>query len=122
MTLMTIRSSMSAMWPGVSWALLTVAPPGEGGTSAASYGENDLNSFAVAAVKVHRINSTYTRKMDEARSDEEKQQLQLKAGSEMVEAVKHEGLTIDTYQDIASHLKTDDDLAERVKQKIRKVA
>jgi hypothetical protein len=119
---MTIRSSVLAIWPGVSWVPLAVAPAGEGGASASSYGENDLNSFAVAAVNVHRITTVYDRKMKEARSDEEKQQLELKAGSEMVKAVKKEGLTVDTYQDIAARLETDDDLAERVKQKIKKVA
>jgi Domain of unknown function (DUF4168) len=119
--LMTIRSSMLAIWPGVSWVPLTVAPAGKGGASA-SYGEDDLNSFAVAAVKVHRINSAYTRKMEEASSDQEKQQLEQKAGGEMAKAVKNEGLTVDTYQDIASRLKTDTDLAARVQQKIKKVA
>jgi len=119
---MTIRSSMLAIWPGVSWAPLTVAPAGQGGASASSYGEDDLNSFVVAAIKVHRINNAYSRKMEEAKSDEEKQQLEQTAGGEMVKAVKSEGLTVDTYQDIASRLKTDTDLAARVQQKIKKVA
>ena len=76
----------------------------------------------MAAVNVHRITTVYSRKIVEAKSDEEKQKLQQKAGSEMVKAVKSEGLTVDTYQDIALRLETDGDLAERVKQKIKKVA
>jgi hypothetical protein len=119
---MTIRFSVLGTWPGISWAPLTVAPGGEGGASASSYGESDLNSFAVAAVKVHRINNTYSQKIEEAGSDEEKVQLEQKASGEMVDAVKHEGLTVDTYQDIVSRLQSDADLAARVRQKIKKVA
>jgi hypothetical protein len=120
--LMTIRFGVLGIWPGISWTPLTVAPAGEGGASAASYGEDDLNSFAVAAVKVHRINNTYSQKMEEAGSDQEKEMLERKANGEMVNAVKHEGLTVDTYQDIVSRLQRDADLAARVRQKIKKVA
>ena len=119
---MTIRFSVLGIWPGILWAPLTVAPSGEGGASAASYGENDLNAFAVAAVKVNRINNAYGEKIDEAESDQEKVQLEQKANGEMVNAVEHEGLTIDTYQDIVSRLKSDADLAARVRQKIKRVA
>jgi hypothetical protein len=120
--LMTIRLSVLGIWPGISWAPLTVAPAGDGGTSASSYEENDLNSFAVAAVKVNRINTSYNQKIEEADSDQEKAMLEQKANGEMVNAVKHEGLTVDTYQDIVSRLKSDADLAARVRQKIKKVA
>ena len=119
---MTIRSSMMLKWPGIAWAPLTVAAAGEGGASASSYDENDLNSFAVAAVKVHRINNAYTRKMEEATSAPEKQALEQLADNEMVKAVKNEGLTVGTYQTIATHLRTDPVLAAKVKQKIKKVA
>jgi len=121
---MTIRSSVLANmigWPGAAWAPLTVAPAGNGGAPASSE-DSDLNSFAVAAVKVHRINNAYTRKIEAAKSDPEKQQLEQQANGEMVKAVRNEGLTVDAYQAIASRLHTDHALAERVKQKIKKVA
>ena len=114
-----IRFSILARWP---WATLTAAPGNGGGAPAPSYGEDVLNSFAVAAVKVHRINSAYVRKMEGARSDPEKEQLEQLANDEMVQAVEDEGLTVDTYQTIASRLDTDPALAESVKHKIRKVA
>ena len=112
-----IRFSILAKWP---WAPLTVAPGNGGGASAASYGEDVLNSFAMAAVKVHRINSAYTRKMEVATSDPEKEELEQRANDEMEKAVENEGLTVDTYQDIASRLDTDPALAENVKHKIKK--
>lgn len=121
---MTIRSSVLANmigWPRAAWAPLTVAPAGGGG-AAASDDDNELNSFAVAAVKVHRINNAYNRKMEEAESVPEKEQLEQKVGAEMAKAVKNEGLTVDKYQAIASRLHTDPALAARVKQKIKKVA
>jgi hypothetical protein len=112
--------------PFISWTPLSVAPAGDGGTgggpSASSYGEDDLNSFAVAAVKVHRINNQYSRKMQLAKSEPEKHQLEQRASDEMMQAVQDEGLSVDTYQTIASCLDSDDVLAEKVKHKIRKVA
>lgn len=117
---MTIRSHFFAdiiHWPGTA----SMVPAGEGGASA-SYEDNDLNSFAVAAVKVHRINNAYSRKMEEAKSEPEMHELEERANGEMVKAVRNEGLTVDQYQTIASRLKTDPDLAKRVQQKIKKVA
>jgi hypothetical protein len=119
---MMIRSSILPKWPGISWTPLTVVPAGEGGASASSYGEDDLNSFAMAAVKVHRINNEYSQKMQEARSEPEKELIEQRASHEMVNAVQSEGLSVDTYQSIASRLDTDNALAEKVKHKIRKVA
>lgn len=121
---MTIQSGMLANligWLGASQAQLTVAPAGKGGASA-SYKDSDLDSFAVAAVRVRHINSAYTRKMEEVESEPEIHKLEQQANSEMVNAVKNEGLTVDTYQDIASRLESDADLAARVRQKIKKVA
>ena len=119
---MMICSSILAKWLGISWTPLTVAPRGDGGTSPSSYGEEVLNSFAVAAVKVHRINSAYTQKTKVAGSEPEKQKLEQKASEEMVQAVENEGLTVDTYQTIAANLDSDPALAENVKQKIKRVA
>lgn len=124
---MTIRSSLLATmlgWPGAAWAALAMVPAGEGagGASASSYGDSELKSFAAAAVRVHRISDTYVQKMGEAKSVQEKQQLERRASGEMAEAVKNEGLTIDKYQDIADRLPTDPDLVERVRQKLDEVA
>jgi hypothetical protein len=124
---MTIRSSFLATmsgWPGAAWAPLAMVPVGEsaGGASASPYGDSELKSFAVAAVRVQRINDAYVRKMEEAKSVQEKQQLEQRASGEMMQAVKNEGLTVDKYRDIANRVQTDPDLAERVKQKLRDVA
>jgi uncharacterized protein DUF4168 len=120
--LITKRTSILSHWPGISWAL-TAAPDGDGGASASPYGENDLNSFAVAAVKVYRINNEYTLKMEETQADPQVQeQLEERATDEMVQAVKSEGLSVDTYQTIATRIKSDPALAAKVQQKIESVA
>ena len=115
---MMIRFNNLAKW----WAPMTVAPNGDGGASAASYGEDDLNSFAMAAVRIHRISTAYTQQIKEAKSEPEKADLEQRANGEMIKAVENEGLSVDTYQTIVSNLDFDADLADKVRHKIRKVA
>jgi len=55
-------------------------------------------------------------------SDAEKKQLQRRASSEMVRAVKNEGLSVDRYQDIAKRIDTDPDLARRIRDKLSSAA
>lgn len=117
-----IQTGIQANSPGDSRKPLTGPPAGESGVPASSYEEDELNLFAVAAVKVHHINNAYTRKMEEAGSGPEKRRLEQQASGEMVRAVRNTGLTVGTYQAIVSRLKTDTDFAERVEKKIRKVA
>ena len=109
---------------GSAWSMLSMVPANEGAgaSSAPSFGDSELQSFASAAVKVHLISDAYTQKMTEVRSQVEKQQLEQRASSEMVQAVENEGLTVDKYQDIAKRLETDRDLAERVRQKLASAA
>jgi hypothetical protein len=121
---MSIRTSFLSMltgWTGTAWATLTMVP-GDEGAGASSFGDSELQSFATAAVKVHLISDAYSQKMGEARSQVEKQQLEQRASSEMVQAVENEGLTVDKYHAIAKRLETDNDLAERVRQKLADAA
>lgn len=124
---MSIRTSFLSIltgWAGNAWATLSMVPADKsaGASSAPSFGDSELQSFASAAVKVHLISDAYTQKMGDARSQVEKQQLEQRASSEMVQAVENEGLTVDKYQDIAKRLETDRDLAERVRQKLADAA
>ena len=109
-------------WLGISWTPLMVASRGGGAASPSTYGDDALNSFAAAAVKVHRINNEYTQKMQQTDSSTEQEQIDLQASREMAKAVESEGLSVDTYQTIAAKLDSDDALAERVKEKLRHIA
>lgn len=124
---MSIRTSFLSMLTGgtgTAWATLTMVPgdEGAGASSASSFGDSELQSFASAAVKVHLISDAYSQKMGEAQSPVEKQQLEQRASTEMVQAVENEGLTVDKYQTIAKRLETDQELAERVRQKLADAA
>jgi hypothetical protein len=101
-------------------APLAVVPANDGG-AAAQYGDNDLNSFAIAAIRVHNISNEYSHKMAEALTDPEKDRIERQAATEMVKAVHDEGLTIDTYQAIVLSIEADPDFAERVKERIDQV-
>lgn len=120
---MTIRSEIlrkTIGWAGIAAAPLAVVPADEGGV--AQYGDDDLNSFAAAAVRVHGISNEYSHRMAEALTDPEKDEIEREATTEMVKAVHIEGLTIDTYQAIVMSIEVDPDLAESVKERIDKVA
>lgn len=124
---MTIPTSFLSKIIGrtaATWATLPMVPPEEGAgvSSASGYGESELQSFATAAVKVQMISDAYSKKMGEMGSDAEKKQLQRRASSEMVQAVKNEGLSVDRYQDIAKRIDTDPDLARRIRDKLSSAA
>ena len=123
---MTIRSGILTAiigGTGAGWTPLLIVPGGNAGRASPSpYGDAELKSFATAATRVRRITDTYVEKMVTAKSEEEKKRLEQLASSDMVQAVKKEGLSLDTYQAIADRVQTDPDLAERVTQKLREVA
>lgn len=107
-----------------TWAMLPMVPPeeGAGGSAASGFRDSEVQSFAKAAVRVQMISDAYSQKMGETRSDAEKKQLQRRASSEMVQAVKNEGLSVDRYQDIAKRVDTDPDLARRIRDKLSNAA
>lgn len=124
---MSIRTGFLSILTGLggqAWATLPMVPAdkGAGSSSAPSFGDSELQSFASAAVKVHLISDAYSQKMGEAQTPVEKQQLEQRASTEMVQAVENEGLTVDKYQAIAKRLETDQELAERVRQKLADAA
>jgi len=83
------------------------------------YSETELQSFAAAAMEVHRINSAYLPKMAEADADEQKQ-LEQKALQETTAAVEKQGLTSEKYDEILTAAQTRSDVAKKVEQYLNK--
>jgi len=122
-TLMMILSRlfpMSITQPHTAWTTLTMVPTDEdgGGSSAMTFADSELRSFAKAAINVRMINDTYSVKVGEAHSEEEKKQLEHEASGEMADAVRKEGLSLSKYQAIVEGLETDPELLRRVRQKL----
>ncbi len=88
-------------------------------TQSASFTDDQLDSFAVAAVEVSDIRTRYMSQIQGAGSEEEKQALAKQAQQEMLGAVKNaQGITVEDYNAIIQAASQDPDLAEKVKGKI----
>jgi hypothetical protein len=106
-------------------ALAQAAPPAAPVTvpqSATDFTDADLKSFAVAVIQVSQINDTYLPVFQAAKTPEEQLLVEQKATDEMVQAVKSQGMSVERYQEILTHAKSNPQVANRVDQLIREMA
>jgi FKBP-type peptidyl-prolyl cis-trans isomerase len=76
--------------------------------------QDQLASFASAALQVQQIRSKWQTRMQEADSVEKTKEFQEKASTEMVSAVNESGLTVETYKAIAAAARDNPELADRI--------
>ncbi len=112
---------------GIAWAPLIpaqAAAPAAPITAPQSidFTDADLKSFAVAVIHVSQINDTYLPVYQAAKTPEEQQLVEQKATDEMVQAVKNQGMSVEKYQEILTHAKSNPQVANRVDQLIREMA
>ena len=112
---------------GIAWAPLIPAQataPAAPITAPQSidFTDADLKSFAVAVIHVSQINDTYLPVYQAAKTPEEQQLVEQKATDEMVQAVKNQGMSVEKYQEILTHAKSNPQVANRVDQLIREMA
>lgn len=82
-----------------------------------SFSDEQLQSFAMAAAEVQQIRSDYVAQIQQAESDEQRQELAEAANAEMVGAVENTpGITIDDYNAIIEATADDPELSERINQ------
>ena len=100
-----------------------VATPAAQAQDANSFNDEQLRSFAEAAVKLTEIRSEYQSQMGNAQSDEERAQLQQQTNQRMAQAVENtDGISIEEYNQIASASRTDENLAEQINTYIEEAA
>jgi hypothetical protein len=84
-------------------------------TPPSEFSQNQLKSFAVAAIQVQEIRSKWqVRMQQEDRNTKEAKELQEQANSEIVQAVGDAGLTVETYNAIAAAARANPELANRI--------
>ena len=76
--------------------------------------QDQLKSFASAALQIQQIRSKWQTRMQAAESDEKAQEFQTQASAEMANAVKEKGLTVETYRAIATAARDNPELASRI--------
>jgi Domain of unknown function (DUF4168) len=85
-------------------------PPGQ----AAEFDRGQIESFASAAREVHQIRSKWQSRLQEPGNADKVQELQSQASAEMRSAVEQKGLSVETYNAIATAARQDPALAERI--------
>jgi hypothetical protein len=103
--------------PGQEWT-----PPGQAqtppGQQSALISEVKLDQFVDALSEIHIIRQTTAVELEAAADTEEAQRVQQEAQERMVEVVEESGLTVEEYNNIATMMSTNPELASRVHEKL----
>ncbi|MDR9468265.1 DUF4168 domain-containing protein [Marinospirillum sp.] len=78
------------------------------------FSDEDLEKFVEVQPALEEIREDFTQRLEEAEGQEAANKLQQEAGQLMVEAVEEGGLDVDTYNNIAMALQSNEELRERV--------
>jgi len=78
------------------------------------FSDSDLERFVAVQPALEEIREDFTQRLEAADDQEAANQLQQEAGQLMVEAVEQEGMDVDTYNNIAMALQSNEELRERV--------
>ncbi|MGX5915671.1 DUF4168 domain-containing protein [Aliidiomarina sp. Khilg15.8] len=76
--------------------------------------DEQLEQFAAALDDIESINDDFVAQLEQAETQEEAQELQIAAQSEMVEAVEDSGLTVEEYNAIAYRMQNDPEIQEKI--------
>jgi hypothetical protein len=90
------------------------APQQQPPAQAAEFDRGQIESFASAARQVSQIRSKWQSRLQEPGNADKVQELQTQASAEMRSAVEEKGLTVDTYNAIATAARQNPELAERI--------
>lgn len=77
--------------------------------------DQQLETYAVAALEVQKINRTYRPMINKAGADE-KQKILDKATQEMAEAIRDNGLSVEQYNQITTLVQSNPDLSKEVRR------
>lgn len=89
--------------------------------AAPSFSDEQLRSYAEAALKVHEIGTEYHPQIERAQSDQDADQLRAAANEAMIEAVRDQGLTVEEYNQIFTASQTDPEVRSAVEAHMRAV-
>lgn len=76
--------------------------------------QEQLEQFASALNDIERINDEFVEQLESAETQEQAQELQIAAQSEMVEAVEDSGLSVEEYNAIAYRMQNDPEVQQQI--------
>jgi Domain of unknown function (DUF4168) len=95
-------------------------PPPPPPSQPPEFSQSQLESFASAVLEVQAIRSKWQAQLQGAENAEKAQELQTQAGAEMVSAVEKKGLTVETYNAIATAARDNPALADQIGKLLEK--
>lgn len=81
----------------------------------ADFSQDELESFAKASLEVDRLNQKWVDQIAQAESEEEGQEMRNQAVEEMSQAIRDEGLTVETYNNIFAAAENNPEVASLIK-------
>jgi hypothetical protein len=109
---MTIAgASLAAAQSTAAPAAKPTPPPA---AAAAAITDQELKSFAVAALEVKKINDSYRPRYRSADTPAAKEQVQKEATEKMASAVEEKGLSVDKYNQIVRVAQANPDVARQI--------
>lgn len=120
------RHLMTALVPALLLAVAPVAamaqtePPMQQQQQMPAIDDNQLDSYAEAAVKIYDIRVRWEPEIRGAESQEKAMEAQREARTEMIEAVQKEGLSVEEYNSITAAAQRDPELNQKIAQLIEK--
>lgn len=77
--------------------------------------DSELQSFAVAALKVQDISNQWRPKIAGAQDAQQATELRKQATDEMIDAIQKEGLTVESYNSISAAARSDPELSGKIR-------
>ena len=111
--LLTLGLSSAAMAED-SYAPQPGATASPAQTANYQFNDDELEKFAAVQQELEVIREEYGAKLENVEDPKKAQSLQQEASETMTEAVKDEGLDVETYSTIAKAVRNDDALRQRV--------
>lgn len=119
---LTIAATAAVLGAAVAVAPVAVTPAqAQQQQAAPSFSDEQLRSYAEAALKVHEIGTEYHPRIERAQSDQDADQLRAAANEAMIEAVRDQGLTVEEYNQIFTASQTDAAVRSAVEAHMRAV-
>ncbi|WP_404421091.1 DUF4168 domain-containing protein [Thalassospira australica] len=100
--------------PTVSHAQGTQTQQSDQPAPATNFSDSQLEDYADAAVEVRDLNVKWQKRAQESSDPAEVQTIRQKASTEMVQAIRDEGLSVEEYNQITQAALQDAELSERI--------
>ena len=86
-----------------------------------TYSDADLKTFAEALLEVERISNAYQPRLEAAKNLGEEERVHQAALKEVTTVLAQKGMSIDKYKEIVVVAQNDPDVAQRIREQLKKI-